>query len=106
LAPDTIILVAGRLIVGFGVGVAAVATPLYAAELAPANLRGRFISSYQLAITVGIFLAYLVNGALSASGAWRLMLGAAAVPGTALFVIALIAPESPRWLMLKGRRAD
>jgi len=109
MAPGAIVLVAGRLIVGIGVGVAAVAAPLYAAELAPATLRGRFISSYQLAITVGIFLAYLVNARLAdvqiaGNGAWRLMLGAAAVPGIALLLIALVAPESPRWLMMKGRR--
>jgi sugar porter (SP) family MFS transporter len=106
LAPDVVVLVTGRLMVGVGVGVAAVAGPLYAAELAPAGLRGRFVSGYQLAITVGIFLAYLIDGWLSASGAWRAMLGAAAVPGAALFVIALVAPESPRWLMMKNRRAD
>jgi sugar porter (SP) family MFS transporter len=105
LAPGAAVLVAGRFVVGFAVGVAAVAAPLYAAELAPANFRGRFISSYQLAITVGIFLAYLVNGQLSASENWRLMLGAAAVPGLALFLTALTAPESPRWLMMKHRRA-
>lgn len=106
LAPDATILVAGRFAVGVAVGVAAVAAPLYAAELAPANFRGRFISSYQLAITAGIFLAYLVNAQLSASANWRLMLGAAAVPGLGLFLIALLAPESPRWLMIKNRRAD
>jgi sugar porter (SP) family MFS transporter len=110
-APGAMVLVAGRLIVGVGVGVAAVAAPLYAAELAPATLRGRFISSYQLAITVGIFLAYLVNAGLAdvqtaGNGAWRLMLGAAAAPGLALLLIALVAPESPRWLMMKGRRGD
>lgn len=99
-------LVIGRFVVGVAVGVAAVAAPLYAAELAPANFRGRFISSYQLAITAGIFLAYLVNAHLSADANWRLMLGAAAVPGVALFVTALLAPESPRWLMMKGRRAE
>jgi sugar porter (SP) family MFS transporter len=104
LAPDVAVLVGGRFTVGLAVGVAAVAAPLYAAELAPANLRGRFISSYQLAITMGIFLAYLVNARLSAGENWRLMLGAAAAPGLALFVIALIAPESPRWLMMKRRR--
>ena len=106
LAPDTIILVAGRLIVGAGVGVAAVAAPLYAAELAPTNLRGRFISAYQLAITVGIFLAYLVDGWLSESDSWRMMLGASAVPGLLLFVVALVAPESPRWLMKMHRRPE
>jgi MFS transporter, SP family, galactose:H+ symporter len=106
LAPGAAVLVAGRFVVGTAVGVAAVAAPLYAAELAPARFRGRFISSYQLAITIGIFLAYLVNGALSAEGNWRLMLGAAAIPGLALFLIALLAPESPRWLMMKHRRTE
>ncbi len=106
LAPDIVVLVAGRLMVGAGVGVAAVSAPLYAAELAPASLRGRFVSGYQLAITVGIFLAYLVNGWLSASSDWRMMLGAAAIPGAALFLVALVAPESPRWLMKMHRRDD
>jgi SP family galactose:H+ symporter-like MFS transporter len=106
LAPDTVILVAGRLIVGAGVGVAAVAAPLYAAELAPTTLRGRFVSAYQLAITAGIFLAYLVDGWLSQGDAWRWMLGASAVPGLLLFTVALAAPESPRWLMKMGRRSE
>jgi sugar porter (SP) family MFS transporter len=106
LAPDTLILVAGRLIIGAGVGVAAVAAPLYAAELAPSALRGRFVSAYQLAITIGIFLAYLIDGWLSKTDSWRIMLGAAAVPGLLLFTVALIAPQSPRWLMMVGRKAD
>jgi sugar porter (SP) family MFS transporter len=105
-APLPLILVAGRLIIGAGVGVAAVAAPLYAAELSPAAWRGRFVSAYQLAITIGIFLAYLVDGWLSANESWRLMLGAAAVPGLLLFIVALVAPESPRWLMKMSRRAD
>ena len=104
LAPGTAVLVAGRLIIGAGVGVAAVAAPLYAAELAPTSLRGRFVSAYQLAITIGIFLAYLVDGWLSKGGDWRYMLGASAVPGLLLFGVALIAPKSPRWLMKMGRR--
>ena len=106
MRPSTVILVAGRLVVGAGVGVAAVAAPLYAAELAPTALRGRFVSAYQLAITIGIFLAYLVDGWLSQSDAWRFMLGASAVPGLLLFGVALVAPESPRWLMKMNRRAD
>ena len=106
LAPDTVVLVAGRLIIGAGVGVAAVAAPLYAAELAPTAVRGRFVSAYQLAITMGIFLAYLVDGWLTESNSWRIMLGAAAVPGLLLFAVALVAPRSPRWLMTKHRRAD
>ena len=105
-APDAAVLVAGRLMVGLGVGVAAVAGPLYAAELAPASMRGRFVSGYQLAITLGIFLAYLIDGWLSASGSWRVMFGAAAVPGAALVLVALLAPESPRWLMMRRRRPE
>ncbi len=103
-APDTPILVLGRLIVGAGVGVAAVAAPLYAAELAPAEVRGRFVSAYQLAITVGIFVAYLVDGWLAKSDSWRVMLGVSAIPGLLLFAVALVAPRSPRWLMMTGRR--
>jgi len=106
LAPGTIVLVTGRLIIGAGVGVAAVAAPLYAAELAPTTLRGRFVSAYQLAITAGIFLAYLVDGWLSKSDSWRIMLGASAVPGLLLFAVALVAPRSPRWLMKMGRRDE
>src|SRR4029077_2930896 len=76
-APIVPILVFGRLVAGFCVGVAAVAAPLYAAELAPAAQRGRYVSSYQLAITVGIFVAYFVNQALAGPEGWRTMLGVA-----------------------------
>ena len=106
LAPDTLMLVGGRLIVGAGVGVAAVAAPLYAAELAPSALRGRFISAYQLAIAGGIFGAYLIDGWLSQDGAWRWMLGLSAAPGVLLVAVALVTPQSPRWLMRVARRAD
>jgi len=105
-APVTVVLVCGRFIIGLGVGVASVAAPLYSAELAPAAWRGRFVSAYQLAITVGIFLAYLLGGALSSTADWRIMLGAAGVPGLLLLGIGLIAPESPRWLMKMHRRED
>jgi len=105
-APATTVLVAGRLVVGFGVGMAAVAAPLYAAELAPAGMRGRFVATYQLAITGGIFLSYLVDGALAGDGRWRAMLGASAVPAVLLFVAMLFAVESPRWLARVGRRDD
>jgi MFS transporter, SP family, galactose:H+ symporter len=104
--PDAPVLVAGRLIVGFGVGVAAVAAPLYAAELAPAEQRGRFISSYQLAITIGIFLAYFVDQALAGANGWRWMLGLSAASGLLLFLAVLPAAESPRWLLKRGRTDD
>ncbi len=61
LAPDIAVLVAGRLVLGAGVGVASVAAPLYGAENAPARVRGRFVSLYQMAITIGIFFAYFAD---------------------------------------------
>ncbi len=103
LAPNVPVLVFGRLAAGFGVGVAAVAAPLYAAELAPAAQRGRFVSAYQLAITVGIFVAYLVDQALAGAEGWRAMLGASAVAGVLLALAVLAALESPRWLVKIGR---
>ena len=105
-APNVFLLVAGRLVVGFGVGVAAVAAPLYGAELAPAAHRGRFVSAYQLAITIGIFLAYLVNAGLAASDSWRWMLGISVVPGILLVLVGALGVESPRWLAKVGRRDE
>ena len=105
-APNVPVLVFGRLVAGFGVGVAAVAAPLYAAELAPAAQRGRYVSSYQLAITIGIFVAYLIDQALAGPEGWRVMLGVSAGPGVLLALAALTALESPRWFAKSGRRDD
>lgn len=105
-APHVLILVLGRLVVGFGVGVAAVAAPLYGSELAPAAHRGRFVSAYQLAITIGIFLAYLVNAGLAASDSWRWMLGISVAPGILLVLVGALGVESPRWLVKVGRRDE
>lgn len=106
LAPDTPVLVLGRLVIGIGVGVASVAAPLYAAEMAPTRVRGRMVTIYQLAITVGIFVAYLADDLLSETGDWRLMLGLAAVPGVLLVVGMLVVPASARWLVEHGRRQE
>jgi sugar porter (SP) family MFS transporter len=105
-APGTAVLVVGRFVIGFGVGIASVAAPLYAAELAPRKTRGRFVSTYQLAITMGIFVADLVDDVLTESGNWRLMLGGAAIPGLLLLLCMAIMPESPRWLMKMLRRPE
>jgi sugar porter (SP) family MFS transporter len=105
-APNVPVLVFGRLVAGFGVGVAAVAAPLYAAELAPAAQRGRYVSSYQLAITIGIFIAYLIDQALAGPEGWRVMLGVSAGPGVLLALAALTALESPRWFAKSGRPDD
>jgi sugar porter (SP) family MFS transporter len=106
VAPDAGWLTVGRVITGLGVGVASVVAPLYAAEMAPKSLRGRFVSTYQLAITVGIFLAYLADDALTPSDRWRTMFALAVIPGVALAIGFILMPESARWLLKMGRRED
>ena len=75
LTPDLAILLAGRLLVGVGIGGASMLTPLYLAEIAPARERGALVSFNQLAVTLGILGSYLIGYALAADGAWRWMLG-------------------------------
>ena len=105
-APGTTILIAGRLIVGFAVGVASVAAPLYAAEMAPTRLRGRFISSYQFGITFGIFIAYFVDEFIQNGNGWRLMLGLSGVAAVVLVVAILPLRDTPRWYLKAGRTED
>jgi sugar porter (SP) family MFS transporter len=94
-------LVLARLVLGLAIGTAAVAAPLYIAETAPQKIRGSMVATYQLAITIGIVIAYLTGLLIAGAGMWRLMFGLGAVPGL-LFLIGLaFLPESPRWLVLK-----
>jgi sugar porter (SP) family MFS transporter len=106
VAPGAGLLTVGRVVTGLGVGFASVVAPLYAAEMAPKWLRGRFVSTYQLAITVGILFAYLADDALTGSDRWRLMFGLAVIPGVALVIGFLVMPESARWLLKMGRRDE
>ena len=108
-------LVFWRLVGGLGIGIASVIAPAYIAEISPRQMRGRLASLQQLAITIGIFAALLsdalfANGAGGASEpfwfgleAWRWMFLAGAVPAVVYGVIAFLLPESPRFLVLKGR---
>ncbi|KAI3747003.1 hypothetical protein L6452_09445 [Arctium lappa] len=98
-APDPYVLIFGRFLVGLGVGVASVTTPMYIAEAAPSEIRGGLVSTNVLMITGGQFLSYLVNlGFTEVHGTWRWMLGIAAVPAILQFLLMLLLPESPRWL--------
>jgi MFS transporter, SP family, galactose:H+ symporter len=106
LAPDTFVLVIGRLVLGAGVGVASVAAPLYGAENAPAHVRGRFVSLYQMAITIGIFLAYFADYLLVNGNAWRVMLGISAIPAVLLLVAVWPLGDSARWYLKMGRRKE
>ena len=103
IAPATWVLVAARVVIGLAIGAASLVVPLYIAELAPAERRGRLVSLNQLMITVGIFVSYLVGFALAASESWRWMLGLAAIPSAAMFVGLFFLPESPRWLVSRDR---
>ena len=106
LAPEVITLLAGRLLVGVGIGVASMLTPLYLAETAPARSRGALVSLNQLAITVGILVSYLIGYLFARYGEWRWMLALGAVPGVILSVGMLTLPETPRWLAGHGRMEE
>jgi sugar porter (SP) family MFS transporter len=103
LASGATMLIVARLLVGAAIGVASYAVPLYISELAPPRWRGRLVSLNQLAITVGILLAYVVDYAFASSGAWRWMLGLAVVPAVLLGLGVAFLPETPRWLVLHGQ---
>ncbi|MBO9151679.1 sugar porter family MFS transporter [Chitinophaga sp. GCM10012297] len=97
-----------RFAAGIGVGMASILSPLYIAEISPAHLRGRNVSINQLTIVIGILITNLVNYNLAAKGdeAWRWMFGLGAVPSLVFLLGVLLLPESPRWLMGKGRTAE
>jgi sugar porter (SP) family MFS transporter len=104
IAPDTNSLIAGRLLLGLAIGIVAATVPLYLAELSPKDKRGRMVTFFQLAITLGILLSYVVGYIFG--NAWRLMFWAGFVPAIVLFVGMLLVPESPRWLLTKGRNEE
>jgi MFS transporter, SP family, galactose:H+ symporter len=106
LAPTVDWLIAGRMISGIAIGIASFISPMYIAELAPANVRGSLVSVNMLAIATGIVVAYLVDYALSGAQAWRDMFGLAAIPSVILTIAMWRLPESPRWLITKSKVAQ
>lgn len=110
-----------RLIGGFAIGIASSLSPMYIAEIAPAHLRGRFVSINQLTVVLGILASQIVNWQIAEpvqAGAtaemlreswngqwgWRWMFWAMTVPATLFFGFSFILPESPRWLASSGHR--
>jgi MFS transporter, SP family, galactose:H+ symporter len=100
--PDLATLCISRVLLGIAVGLASANAPVYISEVAPPDERGRLVSYFQLAVTVGILVAYLVGLAFSPSEEWRWMLGLGAVPALALLIGMLRMPQSPRWLVMVG----
>lgn len=100
-------LLAARVLGGLAIGSASLVVPLYIAEIAPADVRGRLVTLNQLAIVSGILVAFISNFLLAklAEDNWRWMFGLGAVPAVALCASLLWIPESPRWLLQRGQRA-
>jgi len=117
--------VAARILAGVGVGIASNIVPLYISEIAPAKIRGRLVTYYQLAVTFGILIAYLSNAAvlkysltatidpgnaifhfLFVEQVWRGMFSIGILPALLFIVGLFFIPESPRWLIQKGRHAE
>lgn len=111
-------LVVYRIIGGLGIGIVSIVSPIYISEISPARIRGTMVSLYQLAVTMGLLLAYLVNfiilrnsGNITYTGffkwvfndeLWRGMLGSETVVTLLFFIVIFFIPESPRWLIVKG----
>ena len=117
-------LVAYRIIGGVGIGIVSIVSPIYISEVSPARIRGTLVSLYQLAVTVGFLLAYLANWVIDSNidsnlvlgdpglslwqkmmntEAWRGMLGSETLPALLFFCIIFFIPESPKWLIVKGK---
>lgn len=109
-----------RIVGGFGIGIASNISPVYIAEVAPASVRGKFVSLNQLTIVLGILMAQLANwqigqyftagaevlSADSIEWAWRWMFWAELIPAGLFFILSFIIPESPRWLATANRTAE
>ncbi len=102
IAPNPILLILARIVLGFAVGGSSQTIPVYVAEVAPAAGRGHFVTSFNVAIGLGIVAANLVNSSLH-EVSWRWTIAAASVPAAIFFACALKLPESPRWLVHRDK---
>lgn len=111
LAPNVLLMVIFRFLLGLAVGGASVTVPTFLAEMSPAERRGRMVTQNELMIVTGQLLAFTINAIIGnvfgdATYVWRYMLVVAAVPAVFLFFGMLRVPESPRWLASKGRKEE
>lgn len=103
-----------RILGGVGIGIASMLSPLYIAEIAPPRHRGQLVTYQQVAIVGGMTLVYFVNWFIASQGddqwvlqtGWRYMLASAAIPAVLFFGLLLLVPETPRWLVMKGRMTE
>lgn len=109
IAPEGMweLFVFSRFLGGLAVGASSVAGPLYIAEVSPSNWRGRFVAFFQFNIVLGIVLAYFSNYLIDGiDNDWRWMLGMESFPALLFALLLFSIPESPRWLMGKGREKE
>lgn len=111
LAPNISVMISFRFLLGLAVGGASVAVPTYLAEISPAERRGRMVTKNELMIVGGQLLAFIFNAILGntmgdSSHVWRYMLAIAALPAIILFFGMIKVPESPRWLVSKGKKEE
>lgn len=110
---DIAVLIAFRVLGGLGIGIASMSTPMYIAEITPARLRGRMVAVNQIAIAAGFVVVYFINYFIARAGdqvwnvesAWRWMFAAGLIPSLLFAALLVRIPESPRWLIEKGRGA-
>jgi major inositol transporter-like SP family MFS transporter len=110
-APSFEVMVVGRALLGLAVGGASGVVPVFLAELAPYEIRGKIAGRNELMIVIGQLAAFVVNAVIGSlwgegGGVWRIMLAVSALPAIALFFGMLRVPESPRWLISKGRNDE
>lgn len=108
LANSLVSFIVYRFIGGLAVGASSVVAPMYISEISPANVRGRMTALFQFNVIFGILMAYISNYFLSDGGpnAWRWMLGVEGIPAIAYFFLLFAVPESPRFLIKKGKIAE
>lgn len=117
---DLTLFIIFRVIGGIGIGIASNLSPMYIAEVAPANIRGKLVSVNQLTIVIGILLAQVVNYLIAepvgpgeqlidtwnGQSGWRWMFWSEGFPAILFFILLFALPESPKWLMSRGRMED
>ncbi len=113
--PQTVsMLVVFRIIGGLGIGIASMNAPMYIAEIAPSNIRGRMVTYYQLAIVIGFFVVFLatyvignnLTEAQNIEFGWRRMFWSELIPSGSFLILLFLVPKSPRWLALKGKDTE
>lgn len=110
--PESVtLLVVFRIIGGLGIGIASMNAPMYIAEIAPSDIRGRMVTYYQLAIVIGFFVVFLatyfigtnLTEAENIQVGWRQMFWSELIPSGLFLILLFFVPKSPRWLALKGK---